>query len=234
MTLIGAMTHVPGTRGVTLGRVTRRLDIPYRIIPDTHLEGVWPTTRRAWLSILDRAPDEGATHGIVLQDDMLPCRRFRATVEAAIAARPKVPIVIFCARPAAVAHARTRGHSWIESADGAWGGAVVLPIDMAREFVDWCDRHVDPAYPHDDGRLTLWAFWTGRRFWLTVPSLVEHLLPRDSLLGHHGGFKRTAAWYVDDPPAIDWTPALNAPTSHGRMGPVTRRESDRIARSLIE
>ena len=90
---------------------------------------------------------------------------------------------------------------------------------------------MDPQYPHDDGRLAMWAIINQIKVWVTVPSLLEHAGAARSVMGHSGGItrNRVAAWYDERPGSIDWSLGLGDPIrSPSMMGPVTRRELRRI------
>ena len=140
--------------------------------------GVWDTARRAWL-----AHGALATHHLVVQDDAVPCARFRERVLGAIAARPAHVVTLYTHRAREVAAARERGDAWAWGPDCAYGVASILPCEMIAPFLAWSEAHVRADYPHDDNRLGLWARATGRGVWTTVPQLVDHA-PLPSTLRH--------------------------------------------------
>lgn len=45
---------------------------------------------------------------------------------------------------------------------GLPGGAFCLPVHFINEFLEWCDDNIRHNYPHDDARLLLWAWKTGK------------------------------------------------------------------------
>lgn len=222
-----AVTHVPTDprRRSDLISIRRRIpEIQLHIIEDRLRRGIWLTVRAAWLTLAAG----GATHGLVLADDMLPARGFYGAALRAIDEQPHVPICFFTMRDKTlVARARNADSAWAVSADGGIGGAVLMPLDLASEFIRWADQHVSPDYPHDDGRLALWCILTGRQTWVTVPSILEHQGNGYSLVSHGGN--RVAAWYVDDATSIDWSRGAQQPVKATVMlGPDTRQELARI------
>lgn len=205
-----AITHVPETRARMLQMVRAGLGgLPHVVINDTERNGIWATVRRAWLTALDLSGGEG--HVAVFADDMVPVPGFRAAISAALDAQPKETVCVFSARPTAVRAAKEAGVHWATSVDGAWGGAVIMPAASVSEFVEWADANVPLAFPHDDRRITLWNLATGRTVWLTLPTLVDHAAPNESLVGHGGGPYRASFWLADDATGIDWTRGIERP-----------------------
>lgn len=223
-----AVTHVPDDPRRRADLINLKRRIPNRaleIVQDRNRQGVWPTTKQAW----KRLWMGGGTHLLVLQEDMLPCVGFYDIASAALEANPDVPVCFFTSRESTlVTPARTAGVPWAAAYDAAVGGATAFPVHLLASFLKWEASNVDPAYPHDDGRVCMWAVDTKRLIWVTVPSLVQHMGSHRSLLGH-GGLDRTAAWYADNPPEIDWTKGLHQPIiGKSMLGPVSRRELKRM------
>src|SRR5438270_2014688 len=102
--------------------------------------------------------------------------------------------------------ARDKGFAWIKTPDGAAGGATLMPIDLAWDFLLWEGREIDPAYPHDDVRIKLYAWKEKLDIWITAPSLCQHE-GVESLMGHPksiGGKPRRSAWVADSTQRIEW------------------------------
>lgn len=213
-------------RRADLVTLRRRIGRPVIVIDGDGL-GLWPAVRRAWQTLMISS----GTHALVMAEDMLPCRRFYDLATAALEARSDSLVNFFTPRlETLVAPARERGVHWGLGADATWGGSVAMPREWIGEFLRWEAEMISPDYPHDDGRLALWAIETGREVWVTVPSLLQHVGASRSVTGHGGITRnRVAAWYVDDPGDIDWTLGLLNPARSPRMlGPVTRKELRRI------
>jgi len=204
---LAIMTH-PARAGL-IPQLVKRLGprTPRQIISDVTSQGVWRTARRAW-----EAAPRNATHHLVLQDDVIPCRKFYQAALDAIGAVPDRPISFYANRKIITA-ALEAGSSWAVIPDGAWGQAMCLPASMIPDWIAWCDRHVDKSFRHDDTRLTLWLLYVQRPVFCTVPSLVEHGLPAQSLAGNSNR-NRVARCFIGadaDGTAIDWTLGLSDP-----------------------
>jgi hypothetical protein len=182
----------------------------YQVIPDTHHEGLWPTCRRALLSGL---MDKNATHVMVLQDDMHPCRDFIPALEIILDLLPNHPIVMATSRKVA---GRTEG-SWCRTQDATWGGATILPKGLIKPFLDWERKYMPPSYYLDDGKIALYLLSQGILIWHTVPSLMIHLGNR-SVIGHHHSNARIPkpSLTLDQSAlSIDWTKGLEDPPTSG-------------------
>lgn len=166
--------------------------------------GVWDTARRAWACGAVLAKSTGASHVVVIQDDVIPCARWRKRTEEALAARPNSVVSFYCHPKAPVAAARAAGASWCWGKDCAYGQASALPLRMVKQFLEWSAAHIRPEYKHDDNRLALFARSLGLGVWITVPQLVDHEQIASSL-GHGWGGRAIAPWFLGnsmDP--IDW------------------------------
>lgn len=179
--------------------------IPIALIEDTQLEGCWPTYRRA----LEAAG--GASHHLVLQDDVGLCRDFIPSVEEVIRARPNNLITLYTnADP--VFTARDRGESWVEKAEVS-GPSVIWPKELIAEFLEWQDTHIDKTFEFDTVRVSMWLIKTSKKAFATVPSLTQHLGSESSTLGLNSPTK-VAAWYIGEDRSalgIDWSQGLSSP-----------------------
>jgi hypothetical protein len=189
-----------------LGHLRQEMpDITIDIVEDTEREGCWPTYLRALKA------GGGASHHLVLQDDLTLCKDFIASVRKIISARPMSLISLYT-NSRAVFIARNRGESWLERS-GVAGPAVIWPKELIDDFIEWQRTHIAGTFPWDDARISMWLIKTSRRTFATVPSLAQHLGCQASLLGLNGRWK-TAAWYIGDSRSalgIDWTKGLTAP-----------------------
>jgi hypothetical protein len=170
-------------------------------VVDEEFRGPWPTARRAWL-----AADPESTHHVVLQDDLLLCRDFARSVAKALTVKSAEAVSLYANRKI-IAEARARGLAWAVIDDGVWGQAMVLPTPLIESFIAHTGATMRDDYPHDDRRLMYFLADTGRRVWCTAPSLVEHALPSDSLMGHSNA-SRVARWFIGEHlsgTTVDWT-----------------------------
>ena len=201
---IAVMAIPERARGV--GVLKRGLGSVVKVVWDHEHRGTWWNAERAWRSMRG-----GATHHLVLQDDVTVCEDFPATVVAALAHAPYGPVG-FYANVKEVEEARERGDSWVSYTWGLWGQAMCLPAPMVGQFLRWQKLNVKPDYPWDDGRMSLFCEATGIRSHLTVPSLVDHMGDLRSSVGNRAPMARRARWYVghDQTAAdVDWSKGLD-------------------------
>jgi len=180
-------------------------NVPIALIEDTQHDGCWPTYRQA----LDAAG--GASHHLVLQDDVELCKDFIRSVEEVIRVRPANLIALYTNAQSVLA-ARLRGDSWIER-DGVCGPAMIWPTYLIAEFLQWQDSHIDIDFEFDTVRVSMWLIKTSKRAFATVPSLVEHLGWGSSTMGLNSSSK-VAAWYIGEDQSgleIDWSLGLSSP-----------------------
>lgn len=172
--------------------------------------GAWPTIRRAWLTAIS-VPD--ATHAMVWNDDMSAVPDFWDGAKEAIATKPDSTISYFSMRRVAVTKARDKGLSWTASDTYTGGGCLVMPVEVARDWLRWDAAHMDQSYPHDDWRISMYHVKHGKLIWSTVPCLMEHAGAAQSMLGHGGDMRRTAAWLATSGKGIDWSLGADKPVT---------------------
>jgi len=165
---------------------------------------------------------------MVIQDDAILTPGFRTNLQYAVAENPDNFIALYYVRRSVVSKAQEQGKSWIVTKGGVWGQAIVAPIGLAQEFIQWEQRYVLPSYPHDDGRLSLWAALTDRWIWVTVPSLVDHDVSIKSSLGHSAHIG--SGGLVSDGAMIDWSRGIEDPVEDKVLsfGARSQVEYDRI------
>jgi hypothetical protein len=133
----------------------------------------WRTARRAWASIA-----EGATHHLVLQDDVVLAPDFTDRVLAAIASRPTDPLCLFAewgSRTAGATRvAALHGRSWVPVVDDYIPcQALVLPVELAAGFDDFAAAESTEADP-DDVVLLEYLVRRGAQALAAVVNLVDH------------------------------------------------------------
>ncbi|MFC9992734.1 hypothetical protein ACFXKV_05095 [Streptomyces globisporus] len=160
-------------------------DLGLRVILDPDPEGppaTIRTARQAWGAV-----EEGATHHLVVQDDVELCDGFAAAVTQAIASKPTSPLVLFTSwgsRTAQVVRlAALTGESWAPVVDRFVPPvALVLSASEARDFARYAET-LDLTVT-DGKALTTFLTARGADAYVSVPNLVEHD-SEDSLMGHH-------------------------------------------------
>lgn len=190
----------------------KRYEIPgLHIMEDSEHEGCWPTIRRCW----ERGQKAGATHHLVLTDDLVLADGFWDALQQIVSIFPESPISLFTVKKQAPKVLQYGTHwciSW-----GVAGAANVLPVMMIPPFLEWQDRNIVPECPHDDVRLTAWI--TSQRIGaLTpVPCLVDHGEFPSVIEGSPVfGLKHSSATaFTGDVRGIDWTRGADEPAFVG-------------------
>ncbi|MEU3017494.1 hypothetical protein ABZ635_08905 [Nocardiopsis sp. NPDC007018] len=167
------------------------------------------TTARAWAAI---AP--GATHHLVLQEDIALIDGFASHLRDAVAAHPNHPIALFTdgtsRNSSVIRYAALTGARWAEAAPQYTPcQALVMPRTLVEGFVRFARVHCNPAQP-DDEAMRAYLAYEGAELLLTVPNLVQHL-PVRSLVGNDGA-PRSAACLPKDLPS-GWFLSHGAPVA---------------------
>ena len=188
---------------------------------------VWDTARRAWL-----AYDPDATHHIVIQDDAVLSKDFRAAARNAAHYAGNRPVSFYLGgvRPRLshstkqLAAARSAGRSWVDMRGPQWAVAVMLPTADIEPMVDYGNRH--PHLTDDDAIMEMFYHRQRRRCWYTVPSLVDHRADDNPTLiadRKLPDVPRQALWFIGADRSgldVDWsrTPPEPAPPRSRRNG----------------
>jgi hypothetical protein len=152
--------------------------LPVRVVVDPEPDGPpspLRTAKRAWAAI-----SPGATHHVVLQDDILPMAGFAELLHQALAARPTDGVTLSVQQTSprnsyAVRRAALAGRAFADMSTVEWTPtlALALPVahaeELARFLAGFPDEHVD-----DDHLVTRFCAERGIRVVATVPNVVEH------------------------------------------------------------
>jgi hypothetical protein len=162
-----------------------------------------PAALAAWSAVA-----AGATHHLVVQDDIEPVDDFVPRLLRAVAAHPDKVLCAFtewgCLSSTMVRWAALSGAGFAECVDSyVPTQATVLPAADAAAFVAYARRNLSTDTPDDIGLRRFLAV-RGRSAYALAPNLVDHDTA-SSIVGnmHHG--PRSAAWLPagDDPPPRD-------------------------------
>jgi hypothetical protein len=188
------------------------LELRLVVDPDpTGIPSALRTARVAWSAVA-----EGATHHLVMQDDVVLLPGMAAQLRAAIEARPREAISLFAEHgllTAAVCRiAALLGSPWAEVSDSyVPTQGLVLEADVARGFQPWSTR-LPEGDVSEDSPLLWYLRELGVARWVTVPNLLEHTrVP--SLMFHDFAGRRTSVCF--GPSGWDW----GAPATTPRMVP---------------
>lgn len=172
---------------------------------DTQREGVWPSTRKLMVQLIQQKAD----YLILCQEDILPCDKFMQRIRQVINAIPDKIISLYHPRAwkDRTEYAIKHGESWITSHNHPGSPCMIFPHQTAVEFLLWESQHIDDGVKYEEPRL--WAFINScgdGLFYSTRPALVQHLGAEVSSLGFNHKGKITDDFIDDLPsPEIDWT-----------------------------
>ncbi|WP_305783553.1 hypothetical protein [Symbioplanes lichenis] len=170
-------------------------------------DGALATALRAWRSV-----DPGATHHLVLQDDVVLSPAFDEKLARAIDADPARSFSLFSEWGSKTAQtirlAAFSGCGWAPVAD-PWlpAPAVLMPAGRAREFGDFLAARIAQGERRDAFLLLHFLESVGEQAMVCVPNLVQHDdPPQPSLLpnGKVRGPRRTACFSNDPEPPPRW------------------------------
>lgn len=155
------------------------------------------TARAAWSRI-----GTGATHHLVLQDDVEPCRDFVRRVEAAAAEHPDAPLAFYANwnswNGAATRAAALQGASWVPAVPGEWVPTLALLLPRNDVAALLSAVPAEDARPEpDDVVVARELAARGRRVLISVPHLVEHV-GSTSIMGNDRFGPRHSACFADD------------------------------------
>lgn len=171
--------------------------------------GLWGTHWRSWAAGMVAA---GATHHMVMEDDLLLCADFLAGVKEVLRHAPHGPVSLYANR-AVIDVCRERDVHWARIEDGMWGQCLILPSEQVTEFIRWDREHLRPHVFAYDSRLTMWGLATKKPVWCTAPSLVEHAGASVSTIGYSNR-NRVARWFIGSDVSalsVDWSVGVEDP-----------------------
>lgn len=204
-----AVMHHPrrGSGVVRLVEACRPLTA--RVVADPEPSGPPSPLRTAKVAWADIAP--GATHHLVLQDDVTPCPDFARQLTAAVAERPDDALALYtnwnsphnsylvrCAAVAGQSWAPLGHHEWVPTL------GLVLPADAARRLAAYLAAFPDDVRD-DDELVVRFCAQEGRPVTATVPHLLEHGSgPSVAGNGAHGPRHATVPAGTSPPPQNHW------------------------------
>lgn len=205
---IAVMGHISRADTLRPGVIDGLDGAPYTDILDDHPagSGLWETARIAWETI-----PPGATHHLVLQDDVLLCRDFIPFVLWFIERLPTESLMPFVMGHTLYDLSRAKDVCWFKLIPGVYGQAMVKPVSEIRLGLSWLETHVRIEYKYDDRRWCFWQMVTNRPVWCPSPAALQHV-GEQSVLGHPGLRNRQAAYALTPEQSaldVDWENGLN-------------------------
>lgn len=167
----------------------------------------WRTARLCW----ERTPPD-CTHRLVLQDDVIPCRRFLFHARLALAAKPDRITTFYLGQYPVTTYrdmliASMRCAAWVRGSPASFVPALALaiPAPLVASLAEFHDGTEPIA---DDEVYGRWCRAEGYPWFATIPSLVNHDDDAPSLMRDpYARGSRTASCWIGntDPHLIDWT-----------------------------
>jgi hypothetical protein len=165
------------------------------------------TAKRAWSRI-----EPGATHHLVLQDDVRPVPGFAAQLQEAVRHRPAHGVSLFCLwhtphNSYLVRRAAVAGASYAPLSLDEWTPTqgFVLPVPIARELAEHLAGIPDEVQD-DDEMIVIFCRERGIPVVATVPHLMDHGHERSLVGGHLNGLRAAVL-----APGHPWQPPASRP-----------------------
>lgn len=169
---------------------------------DEHHRGSWHGHH---LALLAKHPE--ATHHLTLEDDVVFRDDFIPSIYRILDAVPDEVISLYATRtnmPKSI-WARKQGYHWYCDAHGASGQAVIMPVKLLADFLNW-EKRCPPKMPYEDSRLWGWMYESNLYTWNPVPHLTDHAMPMNSTLGFNSQGKVAGDFIAEgEGLSIDWT-----------------------------
>ena len=172
--------------------------------------GAMYTARKTWLFPFG----SGVTHRCVLQDDLEVAPGFLEAIGRIVGAYPEAIFTLFCPK-IDLARLEARGPYCRIDGHGVWGQAVIIPKEHIAPLFAWIDR-INPAFPHDDTAIGQYAELHDIPVMTTIPGLVQHCCPTESLLGFNNRKKVSKVYTGADASVIDWGRVEAPPSIHNK------------------
>lgn len=156
--------------------------------------------------------DPAATHHLVIQDDVVPCRDLLAGVQRALAHVPDgCPASFYIGRVKPFRRAVQRavdaahGASWIVMDGIYWGPAIVVPTASIPDMAAWWWSPLASQVTNYDRRVSeFFAHHGGARCFYSWPSLVEHR-GDESLVSGHTATRSAHRFHAGSALDLDWS-----------------------------
>ena len=189
------------SRKNNVDKILKKLGLPEDIVVwDDRLSGgdAWYTARKAWALPISKE----CTHRLVLQDDVDICDDF-ITHATAIADQHKTHAVTLINFKNPRNYPNKRNTPYY-STSLMPGQAIMLPRDVIKPCIDWCDIPKNARFGlHDDLLISDYCSQNKILMVCTVPSIVQHL-DGESLLSVNYSWKRVSKNYEENPKA-NWS-----------------------------
>lgn len=200
---VSAVVMAHPVRSAAANRLAAALGRGATVVYDPQPDGP-PSPLRAAVPAWSRCTP-GASHHLVVQDDVELSARFWELTEAAVHRLPGSVLALytnsFCDNGAAARVALLAGYTWMAPTPQDYFPtlAVVMPCAVAHEFAAWSRPRAAAGEREDDRVLARFLAERGHDARLRVPTLVEHR-GLVSVAGYdHQGRRRSLCFQSDHP-----------------------------------
>lgn len=150
--------------------------------------------------------DSDATHHLVLEEDVGVCPDFEKNLYESVGHVPDKLITYYTGSYGMPMYkwAKKNGYSWFVEKSSPSGQAHLFPIAMLKDYISFVESYSHCGFKYEEQYLLLYMLKNDLECWNTVPSLVEHLEPMNSVLGFNNKGKVAIEFY-DGEQEIDWS-----------------------------
>jgi hypothetical protein len=153
-----------------------------------------------FIKAVDSFENTDITHACILQDDLELCENFVEITTDICSQFPQAVWALFNSRIKESdydkPYVKIRGC-------GFYAPAIIFPMSRWSEFKSWKKENCDDCF-HDDVAIGEWCKRNKVEVMTTVPSLVDHLGGKVSLLGHNSGLKSKVWKGAEAPKKVNW------------------------------
>jgi hypothetical protein len=173
-----------------------------------------------WIAAITAGLRQGADYLCVMQDDLLILPPDLWTEATPAVEKHPDDFVSLCYLWKNQVEFAERGHRWIRTVGGSWTYALIAPPALWQQLLDYHYAYTPRTRPEgsraepagDDNILSHFMVHEDIAVWNTIPSLVQHIGDRKSLMGHGNApaLRRSKApwtepitnWHDSNPPTV--------------------------------
>lgn len=195
MKIAAYMMSVPERAARAMPTLAAMAPMSVSLSVDYNHDGPWANARRCWTAQVD----SDYTHRFVMHDDAIVCRNFPTVLHNIVSAWPDRVLSLYCRRPE---HRNVPPGGALECTGFAWGLALCAPVEIASDFVAWCDKNCRAEWIADDTRWSVYLAATGQSLLCPNPCVVDHDSAMCSTM--HGKPNVTTPAYNGRPDGVLW------------------------------
>lgn len=137
-----------------------------------------------FMNALESFESTDVTHAVILQDDLQLCDGFLEIVGKCCEHFEDAVWSLFCSRITDSDKKTDSPYIRIKGC-GMYGPAIIFPMKYLADFKSWQKECVPDGFIHDDIVIGEYCKQNKIEVMSTIPSLLQHLGGRSSLLGHN-------------------------------------------------